>query len=195
ADTHAPEQNRSRHQGPQHTIDALLGLGQPRPAQSPRRQGVRPPRKCSLPDDGAEMGTLPVEFCRPAFGFRRCGDDETTRYRTACHGRRPDVVKTGHAVPRNYTNARQSPHRAPPESGTVGVKGLGRRRSRQHAAAVARRSAANAFLPFLVSSQISPMVRTLATVAVHVRPAEWRCGGEPRFPQMALQHAACNTTP
>ncbi|RNC35242.1 hypothetical protein TcCL_Unassigned01894 [Trypanosoma cruzi] len=92
--------------------------------------------------------------------------------------------------PRNCTNARQPTHRAPPESGMVRVKGSGRRRSRQHAAAVARRSAANAFLLFLVSSQMRPMLRTPATVAVNVRPAEWGREGKPRSPAVALQQTA-----
>ncbi|PBJ78900.1 hypothetical protein BCY84_03686 [Trypanosoma cruzi cruzi] len=41
------------------------------------------------------MGSPPLGFCRPACGFWRCGNDGLTRHRTACHGRRPDVVKTG----------------------------------------------------------------------------------------------------
>ncbi|KAF8296965.1 hypothetical protein TcBrA4_0032110 [Trypanosoma cruzi] len=61
----------------------------------PRRQRVGPPRKCTLPGDGATMGSPPLGFCRPACGFWRCGNDGLTRHRTACHGRRPDVVKTG----------------------------------------------------------------------------------------------------
>ncbi|KAF8302549.1 hypothetical protein TcBrA4_0050370 [Trypanosoma cruzi] len=61
----------------------------------PRRQRVGPPRKCTLPGDGATMGSPPLGFCRPACGFWRCGNDGLTRHRTACHGRRPEVVKTG----------------------------------------------------------------------------------------------------
>ncbi|RNC35241.1 Tbingi protein [Trypanosoma cruzi] len=41
------------------------------------------------------MGSPALGFCRPACGFWRCGNDGLTRHRTACHGRRPDVVKTG----------------------------------------------------------------------------------------------------
>ncbi|PBJ76303.1 hypothetical protein BCY84_00732 [Trypanosoma cruzi cruzi] len=41
------------------------------------------------------MGSPPLGFCRPACGFWRCGNDGLTRHRTACHGRRPDVVNTG----------------------------------------------------------------------------------------------------
>ncbi|PBJ74237.1 hypothetical protein BCY84_12841 [Trypanosoma cruzi cruzi] len=135
---------------------------------------------------------------RPATGSRENRPARTVRggksAPTTPPGSARDWTKTprprGATQPRNCTNARQPTHRAPPESGTVRAKGSGRRRSRQHAAAVARPSAADAFLLFLVSFQRSPMVCTPATVAVHVRHAEWRCGGEPRFPQMALRQAA-----
>ncbi|RNC58751.1 hypothetical protein TcCL_ESM03581 [Trypanosoma cruzi] len=61
----------------------------------PLRQSVGPPRKCTLPGDGATMGSPPLKFCCPACGFWRCGNGGLTRHRTACHGRRTDVVKTG----------------------------------------------------------------------------------------------------
>ncbi|PBJ74660.1 hypothetical protein BCY84_12265 [Trypanosoma cruzi cruzi] len=75
------------------------------------------------------MGSPPLGFCRPACGFWRCGNDGLTRHRTACHGRRPDVVKTGHVScarreVRTYSAARLGRRRTETWSGHWEVRSL-----------------------------------------------------------------------
>ncbi|RNC59741.1 dispersed gene family protein 1 (DGF-1), partial [Trypanosoma cruzi] len=61
----------------------------------PGRQRVRPPRRRTLPGEDSPMESAPAEFPRPTCGFQRHSSDGLARHRTACHGHRPDVAKTG----------------------------------------------------------------------------------------------------
>ncbi|KAF8292556.1 hypothetical protein TcYC6_0116680 [Trypanosoma cruzi] len=56
---------------------------------------VRPPRRRNSPGDDTPMGSTPVEFRCPACGFWRHSGDGLAHRRTARHGGRPDIVRTG----------------------------------------------------------------------------------------------------